>query len=45
MIQAENDPQKYSDVVELKNVYLEDSFILGIDQTDTALRFTVEFVL
>lgn len=35
----------YSDIADLANVYLEDSFVLEIDERPTQLRFRGEFVL
>ncbi|WIX99736.1 hypothetical protein QRX60_37640 [Amycolatopsis mongoliensis] len=35
----------YTDFPDLANVYLEDSFVLGIDETPTSLSFRLEAVL
>lgn len=35
----------YGKLAGLKDVYLEDSFVLGISQDDASLRFTMLFVL
>lgn len=36
---------KYYDWDDFKNIYLEDSFVLGIDESEEQVSFTVEMVL
>lgn len=37
--------ENYTDFTDLANVYLEDSFVLAIDENPSALSFTLEVVL